>query len=73
MNEKTKHLFNSNPLSIEELKTIQGGSTVGILGTTLSGATAGVKLCSAGGPYAMAVCGIGGAALGAGFGVLTGA
>lgn len=40
MNEKTKHLFNSNPLSIEELKTIQGGSTVGILGTTLSGATA---------------------------------
>lgn len=65
---------NVTPLvSPEELKQIQGGSAVGILGTTFSGATAGVKLCSAGGPYAIAACGVGGAVLGAGFGVWTGA
>lgn len=46
---------------------------MGVLGTTFSGATAGVKLCSAGGPYVIAACGVGGALLGAGFGMWTGA
>lgn len=69
MNEKACTVYLSN----QELKAIGGGSAVGILGTTLSGATAGVKICSAGGPYAMAACGIGGALLGAGFGAWTGA
>lgn len=69
MNEKACTVSLSN----QELKAIRGGSAVGILGTTLSGATTGVKICSAGGPYAMAACGIGGALLGAGFGAWTGA
>ena len=59
--------------SSEELQEIFGGSAVGILGTPLSGATAGVKICSGGGPYAMAACGVGGALIGAGFGAWTGA
>ena len=67
--ENTMEIF---VLPIEELKFIQGGSAVGILGTTLSGAKVGVELCSAGGPYAMAACGVGGAIVGAGFGIWTG-
>lgn len=59
--------------SPEELQKISGGSAVGILGTTLSGATAGVKYCLWGGPYATAACGIGGALVGAGYGMWVGA
>jgi len=57
----------------ETLSNIQGGSAVGILGTTLGGATTGVKVCTPGGPWAMAACGVGGAILGAAYGSWTGA
>lgn len=59
-------------IKAEDLSTITGGSAVGLLGSTLSGATGGVKLCAAGGPWAMAGCGIVGGALGLGFGAWTG-
>lgn len=70
---KIKKNTEFNVIQLDSLKNIKAGSAVGVLGTTLSGATAGVELCSAGGPYAIAVCGIGGALIGAGFGVWTGA
>lgn len=69
MNKKASKIS----LTKQELKAIRGGSAVGILNSTLTGATAGVKVCSSGGPYAMAACGVGGALLGAGFGAWTGA
>lgn len=63
----------SSVIFTEDLKQIQGDSAVGILGSTLTGATIGVKLCSAAGPYAIAAaCGVGGAVVGASFGVWTG-
>ncbi|MDM5644127.1 Blp family class II bacteriocin, partial [Staphylococcus aureus] len=52
-------------LKIEELKKFNGGnkwgsSAIGAMG----GAATGIKLCSAGGPWAMAGCGVVGGAIG---------
>lgn len=55
------------------LSNIQGGSAVGILGGSLGRATTGVKVCTPGGPWAMAACGIGGAVIGGAFAAWTGA
>lgn len=67
------HPLLKSTIDPEELTTIIGGGAVGVLGNTFGGATAGVKICAAGGPWAMAACGVAGAVVGTGFGVWTGA
>ena len=52
-------------VSEKELENIYGGGrAINTLGGLLSGATFGVKLCSPGGPWAVAGCGITGAIIG---------
>ncbi|WP_373180588.1 bacteriocin [Enterococcus durans] len=52
-------------LKIEELKKVNGGNKWGssVVGA-MSGAATGVRVCSAGGPLAMAGCGVLGGAIG---------
>lgn len=52
-------------LKIEELKKVNGGNKWGssVVGA-MSGAATGVRVCSAGGPWAMAGCGVVGGAIG---------
>lgn len=59
-------------LANDMLSNVTGGSAVSGLSGAYAGATAGVKLCSIGGPWAMASCGVGGALIGTWFGLWKG-
>lgn len=59
-------------MTLLELESCNGGgSAVGTLGGALGGATTGVKLCTPGGPWAIAGCGVVGGIAGGAFGYWT--